>query len=176
MSCHRASCLCLLLPIFMLASFSGSNAVAAGASMVEISEAVKNLCSGKGSKTQFSVKGTGSASASKAVSLVVDGKVAGEVSFSKEEWEGVEVVRGGDYISCVEKLTPSFIEKFAAKDNTLVQSDVKVLDVRLGIGALREYCAKNPGVPPPVSLMNPPQQVQCRNGTTDTSRPMCLCP
>lgn len=174
MSSHNASHLCLLA--FVTASLLGSSTTAAGASMAEISEAVSGLCSGKGSKNHFSVKGSGSVNASKAVSLVVDGKIAGEVSFSKDEWAGVEAVTSGDYTACVGKLTPTFIEKFAPPDNTLKQPDVKTLDVRLGIKGLRDYCEKNPGVPPPVSLMNPPQQVQCRNGTTDTARPVCLCP
>ena len=173
---HRTSRLWPLLLIFICSSFSASNAVAVGASMSEITAAVKNLCKGGGSASQFSVTGSGSLGASKAVSLVIDGKIAGQASFTKTEWDGVEVVRGGDYTSCVGKLTPIFIDKFAEKDNTLQQTGVKTLDVRLGIGPLRDFCAKNPGVPPPVFLMNPPEQAQCQNGTTDPSRPMCLCP
>ncbi len=163
-------------PVMLVASLSSTAATPRGASMTEITAAVRDLCSGKGSYSKFSVKGTGSLGASKAVTLVVDGKIAGEVTFSKEEWDGVRDVQGQSYSICVEKLTPTFIEKFAAADYTLKQTDVKTLDVSLGIGALRDYCASNPGVPPPVSLMNPPQQIACRNGTTDTRRPMCLCP
>lgn len=61
-------------------------------------------------------------------------------------------------------------------DSVLKEPNVKTLDVSLGIQALRDFCATHPGVPPPVQLMNPPQQSGCSNGTTDTRRPICLCP
>jgi hypothetical protein len=146
--------------------------------MTAISEAVQKLCGGKGSRSAFSVKGAASASTSKAVSLVVDGKVTGEATFTKEEWDGVRAVQddAAGYSACVQKLTPTFIDKFAATNVTLLQPDVTQLDLRLGIKDLRDYCAANPGVPPPVTLLNPPQQVRCRNGTADASRPVCICP
>jgi len=146
--------------------------------MTEITEAVRKLCGATGKRSEFTLKGAGTVGASKAVSLVVDGKVSGEATFSNEEWDGVRAVQNDSagYTSCVQKLTPTFIDKFATTDNMLKQPDVKKLDVSLGIQQLRDYCAANPGVPPPVGLMNPPQQIGCRNGTTDSSRPICLCP
>lgn len=63
-----------------------------------------------------------------------------------------------------------------SRENIVKQSDVKTLDISLGTGALRDYCASNPGMAPPVFLLNPSEQVVCNNGTTDTKRPICLCP
>lgn len=64
----------------------------------------------------------------------------------------------------------------AISGNTLKQFNVKTLDVRLGVGALRNYCAIHSGEPPPRALMNPPEQIACSNGTIDTKVPICLCP
>lgn len=164
--------------IVLLTPFSNSYAAPNEASMNEITEAVQKLCGGKGKRSEFSVKGGGTVGASKAVSLVVAGKVTGEATFSDEEWDGVRAVQfdSANYTACVQKLTPIFIEKFAGNDSALKQPDVKTLDTSLGIKSLRDYCTTNPGVPPPIELLNPPQQAACRNGSTDSLKPICLCP
>lgn len=63
------------------------------------------------------------------------------------------------------------------KDNSFLKvPNMKKIDVSFGIQGLRDFCAQNPGVPPPATLLNPPQQSECNNGTTDTQRPVCICP
>lgn len=168
----------LALIFLSLIGASPLTARAQGSSMTEITEAVRKLCGATGKRSEFTVKGGGSVGASKAVSLVVDGKVSGEASFTNEEWDGVRAVQNDSagYTSCVQKLTPIFIDKFAAVDNTFTPQGVKKWDVSFGIQPLRDFCAANQGVPPPVGLLNPPQQAGCQNGTMDPRRPICLCP
>lgn len=94
-----------------------SEETSAGASMVEIVGGVQKLCGGSGSGVDLSVVGNTSVSTSRAVSLVVNGKIAGEATFSKSEWDGVRAMRDDSktYAQCVQALTPLFVDKFSKK-------------------------------------------------------------
>ncbi len=89
----------------------------AGASMQEIVSGVQKLCGGSGSGVDLQISGDAAATASKAVSILVNGKISGSATFSRSEWDGVRAVRDDakSYTECVKSLTPVFIDKFAQK-------------------------------------------------------------
>lgn len=62
----------------------------------------------------WDIKVKGSGEAGIRLKLLGLGKITGESTFSKGEWEGVQrtVEDSKDYRYCVEKLTPIFLEKF----------------------------------------------------------------
>jgi hypothetical protein len=64
--------------------------------------------------TYWDIKVKGSGEAGIRLKLLGLGKVTGESTFSKGEWEGVQrtIEDSKDYRDCVEKLTPVFLEKF----------------------------------------------------------------
>lgn len=103
--------LLLCLPFAINASATESD----GASMNEIILGVQKLCGGSGSGVDFTVSGNAAVAASKAVAIVVNGKISGSAVFSKSEWDGVRAVRDDakSYTQCVQSLTPTFIDKFA---------------------------------------------------------------
>ena len=87
--------------------------------MNDIINGVQKLCGGSGEGVDISVIGSGSVEASKAVSLIVNGKLSGTASFSKSEWDGVRAMRDDakSYAQCVQNLTPLFVNKFQKKSN-----------------------------------------------------------
>lgn len=91
-----------------------------GASMTDIVAGVQKLCGGTGSGVDLTVTGEGQVQTSKAVSLVVNGKLAGVTTFSKSEWDGVRAMRedSRSYAQCVQNLTPLFVDKFSKKKSS----------------------------------------------------------
>lgn len=110
------------LSIAVVALSVSTNATAQPVPVEQIVAAVRDLCqspNGNGKVTEFKVGASGDA---KVKIKLADGKLGGEVAFSRTEWEGVRKVlteqqaaENANYRECVKTLTPTFMEKLAPK-------------------------------------------------------------
>lgn len=99
-----------------------TNAIAQPVPVEQIVAVVRDLCqspNGSGKVTELKVGASGDA---KVKFKLADGKLGGEVAFSRTEWEGVRKVlteqqaaENANYRECVKTLTPTFMEKLAPK-------------------------------------------------------------
>ena len=87
----------------------------------QVVENVRAVCQSPSQQGKYwNVEGKGDAGANALIRLI-GVSINGEASFTKGEWEGVQQVLKSDqykdnarYWDCIEKLTPLFLEKFAA--------------------------------------------------------------
>lgn len=105
---------------FVVSLYSAT--LAHATSMEQVTQNIKDICyapTTTGKYWDVNIKGSGDAN----VKLkLANGGMSAEVAFRKGEWDGVQQVLkehqatdNADYRRCVEKLTPLFLEKFAAK-------------------------------------------------------------
>jgi hypothetical protein len=116
------------------------------ASIDKVVDSVKSVCLAPSERGKYwEVQGTGKAEAKVNIKVLSKLGVEGTATFSEGEWEGVQRVlrekqadENARYRTCVEKLTPLFLDKFVPRSSRLVDPTPLLAELQWNHDTIRQ--------------------------------------